>query len=155
MKAIIFGLVLSISTTLFSATFTTTTELSTQTESYTLPKTMKVQVLDVNPHTDTAEIKVNNEIRTYQLKFLRSDVDAYENIYTYSTVLGTTVLANGSSCDEFEDISFKLVLAVEDEPRDPHTAATFKEISLSAIYSYSWDVCHGPLETKVINYTKK
>jgi hypothetical protein len=155
MKSLLLGLlIVSLSTATMAATFTTDSEVTVQSGSYSLPKTIKVQVLDVNPHTDTAEIKVNDEVKTYNLRFLRSDSVGYENVYTYSASLGSKILSDGSSCQEYEAVSFKLILSVEDEPRDPHTPATFSAVSLSALYSYNWDVCHGEMETKVINYKK-
>lgn len=154
MKSLFLGLIISLSASVSATTFSTQEELKVHNGNYSLPQTINVQVLNVNPHNDTAEIKVDGIVKTYSVNFIRSEVDAYENIFTYSANLGSSLLASGSSCEDYEEISFDLVLSVEDEPRDPHTSATFRAVDLKATHSYNWDICHGETETKVINYNK-
>ena len=154
MKSLFLGLIVSLSASVSAATFTTQEEFNVHNGSYSLPQAINIQVLNVNPNKDIAEIKVDGIVKTYSVNFVRSEVEAYENIFTYSANLGSNILANGSSCEDYEEISFDLELTVEDEPRDPHTFATFSAVSLKAIHSYNWDICHGQTETKVINYKK-
>ena len=154
MKLLMFCILASYSAATLATTFFTESNLRINNGSYSLPKTVKVEVLSINSKLHEAKIKINNKVNNYQIRLLDINSTYDEDTYLYTVNVNSKVLSDGNPCSDYEYVSMDLQFSEEEDSRDPHSVAVLKAESLSVMHSYNWDVCHGELETEFINYNK-
>ena len=146
------AILLLMTTQAFAQTFTTSETVSAKTSNYENPKTINLEIIDLNVYTRSATIKMNDEIVTKKVRLTNEDIQASSAVYTYELVK-SVLLSDGYACDRHESMDYKITITVT---KSNNSQAQNEVSNVKLTHFYAWDICHDPGDRVVetINYTK-